>query len=96
MGATTSGYQTYPWTPEEKEKLVGMEMTYDKKTKTWNMRLTVDISLTENEGVFAFVPDNRPIDSLIAKLKHAKKQLLESLTAKIILAELVKPREITK
>jgi hypothetical protein len=98
---TTMGSRNWPdmWSEKQKEALTKMEMTYDEEKKEWNLRLSIDIRFPQEVGMAAYVAGNGSklaMDQLIEKLKSAKKQLVEKLTSKIILAELIKPREINK
>lgn len=95
--------QNWPdlWSEKQKEALAKMEMTFDPEKKEWVMRLSIDIRLPQEIGIMAYINNNgksnmAPMDQLIEKMKSAKKQLIEKLTSKIILAELIKPREIKK
>lgn len=100
VGTTFSnGSYKDPWSEKQKEALAKMEMTYDENKKEWVMRLSIDIRLPQEVGIMAYVSGSAsgtPMDQLIEKIKDAKKQLIQKLTAKIILAELIKPREINK
>lgn len=100
---STMGSQNWPdlWSEKQKEALAKMEMTFDPEKGEWTMRLSIDIRLPQEIGIMAYINNNgkanmAPMDQLIEKIKDAKKQLIEKLTSKIILAELIKPREINK
>jgi len=99
IGATTASTNATfdPWTKKEKETLANVGFTFDRTRKEWNMRLSIDVKIPQLEGMDMLYQGSggeRPTEQIVAKLKYAKELLVEKLTAKIILAELVKPRKI--
>jgi len=84
------------WTKAEKKALAKVGFTYDKKTNEWVLDLTTTIRIPQLEGfaVLSAGAGDKPTDQMIALIKQAKEQLIEKLTAKIVLAELIRPREI--
>ncbi len=85
------------WTKEEKKALAKVGFRYDQEKNEWVLDLTATIRIPQLEGFAALSgggTDGKPTDQMITNLKQVKEQLIEKLTAKIILAELVRPREI--
>ena len=85
------------WTKEEKKALAKVGFRYDKEKNEWVLDLTATIRIPQLDGFAAMSsggPDGKPTDQMINTMKQVKEELIEKLTAKIILAELVRPREI--
>lgn len=84
------------WTKEEKKSLAKVGFRYDAEKNEWVLDLTATIRIPQSEGFAALSggSDGKPTDQIITQMKQVKEQLIEKLTAKIILAELVRPREI--
>jgi len=96
--STTYSNEWMPWTKEEKKTIADVGFTYNKKTKEWIIKLSVDIRISQEDG-FSLSDTNfggTPTEQMICKLKQAKKELVEKLTTKIILAELTRPSKIKK
>lgn len=90
---TTLG-QDY-WTKEEKAALAKVGFQYDKKKECWNISLSTTVSILQLKNIMSWpIEKSKPSDIAIDTMKQLKKQLIEKLTAKIILMELIKPHEI--
>jgi len=83
---------------EEEKVLANVGFEYDTESNTWNLRLSVNVCVTKDELLGMMIPGHygKPTDRIITQLKKCKKAIIEKLTAKIILAELIRPREIKK
>lgn len=95
MGSST--YNTWDrWTKEEKKALANVGFEFHKATSSWKLKLSIDVLIPQEEGIAMLMQgtSDKPTDQMIERLKQAKEALVEKLTAKIILAELTKPREI--
>lgn len=108
--STTTPNITYPstalgittdlkWNQKELKTLalakVGFK--YNKKISCWELDLTATISVPQSEGILEYVgPYNNRLacDKAIKSIKELKERLIKKLTAKMILIELSKPREI--
>jgi hypothetical protein len=86
------------WTEGQKEALAKTGLVFDEHSRTWHLKLSVDISIKEMEDMESVLSGeiNSPMDQLIKKIKYAKEELIKKLTAKMILAELIRPKEIKK
>lgn len=95
-GSYTTANSWDRWTKEEKKALANIGFEYDKAIKSWKLKLSIDVLIPQEEGMAILMQgaNDKPTDQMIERLKQAKKDLIEKLTAKIILAELTKPREI--
>lgn len=94
-GASTTGTNTnWTWTPEEKEPLVKIGFKYNKKTDCWELDLIATVSIPQGEGILEYIDQHKPCDRAIKIMKELKEKLIKKLTAKMILTELVKPRDI--
>jgi len=85
------------WTKEEKKALAKVGFHYDKERNEWVLDLSTSIRIPQIEGFEALTmggSNEKPSEQMITAMKQAKEALVEKLTAKIILAELTKPREI--
>lgn len=88
-----TGYNDPKWSPEAKKSLVKVGFKYNKATSSWELNVTATVKITELEDLLGDAVGT-PSDDAIAAIKEAKEQILEKLTAKIVLTELIKPREI--
>jgi len=85
------------WGNKQKKALANIGFEYDKKTNEWILRLTSEVRVPQLEGIMASMGSNgdgKPTDIAILEMKKLKEQLVEKLTAKIILLELIRPRKI--
>lgn len=97
VGTFTTGTSWDNWTKEEKKALAKVGFKYDKKANEWILDLSATIRIPQQEGYQMLVsPDagEKPSKQMMIKLKQLKEMIVEKITAKIILAELTKPREI--
>lgn len=92
--ASTTGINTnYTWEPEEKEALVKVGFKYNKEKENWELNLIATVSLP-GKDISGFINPHKTYDDVINTMKELKEKLIKKLTAKMILMELVKPRDI--
>lgn len=93
---TSMGDSWDNWTKEEKKVLAKVGFKYNKKKESWELDLSTTVLVPQLEGIMAWPAENheKPSDMAIKIMKQLKKQLIERLTAKIILMELIKSHEI--
>lgn len=85
------------WNEETKKTMTKIGFKYNEKKDVWEFELTTVVEIKKPQGAMAMLSNcsNRNMrDEAIAVIKQAKKNLIEKLTAKLILMELTKPREI--
>jgi len=85
------------WTEQEKESLAKAGFYYDSKKNEWVITLEASIRVPQIEGVMAGIDHDgttKPTDIAVREMKKLKQLLIDKLTAKMILTELVRPREI--
>lgn len=92
----TNTYGWDHWTKQEKQALAKVGFEYDEVRNEWKLKLTAEIAIPQLEGIVAgmHTEGGTPTNEAIHKMKQLKEMLIEKLTAKIVLAELVRPRKI--
>lgn len=93
---TYTGSSWNNWTDDEKKLLAKIGFEYDKKKKDWVLKISTEVRLEQSEGFQLLMQGARdkPSQQAVAKIKQLKEKLIEKLTAKMILSELIKPREV--
>jgi len=82
-------------TKEQEDILIRSGFEFDKTTKKWKLRLSIDIELNEKDRLVVFDSAQGVINKIIVeKIKRAKEKLEEKLTAKAVLTNLIKPRKL--
>ena len=94
---TTGPILMHPsWTDKEKKVLAMVGFKYNKEKKRWELNLSTTVFISQPEEIMTWFEGERkgPSNIAIKTMKQLKKQLIEKLTAKMILMELIKPHEI--
>ena len=99
MSTNTTGDNLWEKFIDEKDNeklLTKIGFNYDHKNKEWVLELSSEIRIPKELGIKMLVKDfnDTPYELAILKIKKLKKMFVEKITAKLILAELVKPRDI--
>jgi len=95
-GSTFTSNSWDNWTKDEKKLLAKIGFKYDKKKKDWVLRLSSEIRIPQQVGFEMLMQGtgDKPSQQAVAKMKQLKEMIIEKITAKLILSELVKPREV--
>lgn len=91
----TGPWDNPSWTKEEKKAFANVGFVFNKKLKQWEIEIGTKITIPKDTGVFGWVgSDGSPTEKMIEAIKEAKEEIVKKLTAKVVLAELIKPRDI--
>lgn len=81
---------------ENEETLAKFGFKYDESSNKWKLKVTTSVEIGQDEVFSGLLSDKTFNRLMIEKIKILKKDLINKLTSKAVLAELLKPREIKK
>ena len=95
----TTGIYNNSWnnlTKKEEEFITKIGFKYNKNKKEWIFKLSSEIKIPSTKGLDEWMQHDggKPSQQAIKKMKELKERLIKKLTAKLILSELIKSREI--
>ena len=94
QGASSPDGSWGEWTKEEEKLLANVGFNFDETTKTWTLDITATVKIPQLVGLQMMGKDYKPTKQMVTHLKELKRLIIEKITAKTILAELTRPRDI--